>query len=214
MELDIRGIPGLRPGEGDIRRVRLLLARAELPPRTREGIWARILDYRTSDAWVVAATGLMMPALRHIAGSFAAAYAGEPADLDGEVLVGFLTGLSRATPSDGSLAARLACAGYLSGLATTRLRMRPGVDLPVFAAIPPPPWAIPRMLIDTAYRLGVVSQPEAGMLYATRLGGVALAQVATHLGLAAEELAVRRARVEERLTQLLLAGRITVWENR
>src|SRR5205085_2367195 len=41
-------------------------------------------------AWTVGLAGIAMPGLRRAAGSLAAAYRGDPADLQSEVLTGFL----------------------------------------------------------------------------------------------------------------------------
>jgi len=214
LELNLAGIPRLRATDGSLPAVRILLARPDLPGEVLDGIWGRILGRRPAREWTVAAVGLMMPALRHVSRTFGPVFSGESEDLDGEVLAGFLAGFRRAVPSERPLGFRLAAAGYLAGLAATVLAPRGGAEIPVFAAVPPAPWGNPRALLDAAYRMGVVTPPETSMLYATRLRGQTLAQVAPRFGIPAEELALLRAEAEARLVKLLLAGRITVWGGR
>src|SRR5581483_6167354 len=90
--------------------------------RARNQVWAELIRRaRAGDpAWTVGLAGIAMPGLRRAAGSLAAAYRGDPADLQSEVLTGFLAAV-RALDLDDlesvPLASRLCWAAWRAGQA-------------------------------------------------------------------------------------------------
>ena len=99
--------------------LRVLLLHPSTSARARNAVWAELIRRaRDGDpAWTVGLAGIAMPGLRRAVGSLAAAYRGDPADLQAEVLTGFLAGVRALDPDDlesGSLW-RPGCAGRRGG---------------------------------------------------------------------------------------------------
>ncbi|KPM51137.1 hypothetical protein ACG83_37655, partial [Frankia sp. R43] len=82
--------PGLADRWFGLRELRVEMTRPQASWATRNAVWVFLLAARDVDAWKVAAVGMAMPALRHIAATLAPVYRGEAADLDAEVLTGFI----------------------------------------------------------------------------------------------------------------------------
>ena len=72
--------------------LRVLLLHPSTSAAARNAVWAELVRRaRAGDpAWTVGLAGIAMPGLRRAVGSLAAAYRGDPADLQAEVLTGFL----------------------------------------------------------------------------------------------------------------------------
>ena len=73
-----------------------------------------------SPAWTVGLTGVALPGLTRAVASLAAAYGGDPGDLEAEVLAGFLAALRALDPDELDsipLASRLTWAAYRAGRA-------------------------------------------------------------------------------------------------
>lgn len=131
-------------------------------------------------------------------------------EVDGEILLGFLTCLVRIDPDRGTLFPRLLSAAHDAGLAWRR-RQRGTDATPLredsYASAPPPsPWAHPDLVLADAVTAGVISDAEADLICATRLDKMSLAQVAAHLHLTPEAVRKRRARAEKRLVAALRAA--------
>ena len=100
--------------------LRVLLLHPSTSARARNAVWAELVRRaRAGDpAWTVGLAGIAMPGLRRAAGSLAAAYRGDPADLQAEVLTGFLAAV-RALDLDDlepvPLASRLCWAAWRAG---------------------------------------------------------------------------------------------------
>src|SRR5216117_2049207 len=67
----------------------------DTPRPVRDTVWRELVVRAPRDgpAWVIATVGLAMPGLRRAAGRLAAGWRADTADLDGELLAGFLTRL-------------------------------------------------------------------------------------------------------------------------
>src|SRR5579863_1411423 len=100
--------------------LRVLLLHPSTSAAARNAVWAELVRRARAGgpAWTVGLAGIAMPGLRRAAGSLAAAYRGDPADLQAEVLTGFLaavraldTGDLEAVP----LASRLCWAAWRAG---------------------------------------------------------------------------------------------------
>ena len=108
--------------------LRVLLLHPSTSARARNAVWAELIRRaRDGDpAWTVGLAGIAMPGLRRAVGSLAAAYRGDPADLQAEVLTGFLAararpGSRRPGPGASGVPAVL---GGLAGRAAACLRRR------------------------------------------------------------------------------------------
>ncbi|MCK9903615.1 hypothetical protein MXD63_26630 [Frankia sp. Cpl3] len=197
--------PGLADRWFGLRELRVEVTRPQTSVATRQAVWAFLLRSREVDAWKVAAVGMAMPALRHIAATLAPAYRGDVADLDAEVLTGFVEVFAGLPADAGGIPARLVFGGYRAGLAETESYRRPGTDLPVVEAVPPWPWLDARWLLAQATEREVISSEDARLLVVNRLRGVALAELSSRR-FPGEELAVRRRRAERGLAAAVAVG--------
>jgi hypothetical protein len=138
---------------------------AEMVRRARPG----------NPAWTVGLVGVAVPGLRRAAASLAAAYHGPTADLEGEVLTGFLAAMRALDLDDLNrvpLASRLCWAAWRAARAaayadaTWAARRR---DLPEACSRPVPPWGHPDFVLAAAARAGILTRPEAALIGRNRL---------------------------------------------
>ena len=105
--------------------LRVLLLHPSTSARARNQVWAELVRRaRAGDpAWTVGLAGIAMPGLRRAVGSLAAAWRGDPADLQAEVLTGFLAAVRALDPDDleAGAAGVPAVLGRLAGRAAARL---------------------------------------------------------------------------------------------
>ena len=92
LALDCRGIPGLPQRLLPLDELRRAMIRDSTPRASRDQVWRELVTRARRDGpgWVVAAVGVAMPGLRRRAGVLASGWRGETADLDAELLAGFL----------------------------------------------------------------------------------------------------------------------------
>jgi hypothetical protein len=93
--------------------LRVLLLHPSTSARARNQVWAELIRRaRAGDPeWTVGLAGVAMPGLRRAVGSLASAYRGDPADLQAEVLTGFLAAVRAPawSPPDATPAAWSPC---------------------------------------------------------------------------------------------------------
>src|SRR6266545_6181343 len=108
-------LDGRRIGGGLPRRLipldelkRLLLRRSTWHA-AKDAAWADLVrrSRHGGPAWVVGAVGVALPGLRRVAGQLAQGYEGDTADLDAEVLTGFLAALRTVDVTRPAICARL-----------------------------------------------------------------------------------------------------------
>lgn len=158
-------------------------------------------------AWKVGLAGVLLPGLRRTAGRLARDYPGDTADLDAEVLTGLLDALTHFEPGRKGVAARLLWAAYRYAARARRRELKESgrhVSQSVSAA-PPRPWGHPDLVLAQAVDEGVVCGRDAELIGATRIGDVALPDLAAHLDVKADTLRKRRRRAEQRLIAWLQA---------
>lgn len=200
--------PGLADRWFGLRELRVEVTRPQTPLATRQAVWAFLLAAREVDAWKVAAAGMAMPALRHISATLAPVYRGEVADLDAEVLTGFIEVFAGLPVGARGIPGRLVFGGYRAGLVEVAAYRRPGMDLPVLGALPPRPWLDARWLLAQATEREVISPGDARLLQVNRLQGVTLAALSARSCIPGEELAVRRGAAERELAAAVAAGEL------
>ena len=146
--------------------LRVLLLHPSTSARARNQVWAELVRRaRAGDpAWTVGLAGIAMPGLRRAAGSLAAAYRGDPADLQAEVLTGFLAAVRALDPDDLEsvpLASRLCWAAWRAGQqhayadAGWASRRR---DLAGWRDGPDLPWGHPDLVLAAAVRQGILTR--------------------------------------------------------
>ena len=197
--------------------LRVLLLHPSTSARVRNRVWAELVRRaRDGDpAWVIGLAGIAMPGLRRAVGSLAAAWRGDPADLQSEVLTGFLAAVRDLDPDDLEqvpLASRLCWAAWRAGKAlayadadyATRRR-----DLDDQSGAPELPWGHPDFVLAAAVRKRVLTAAQAELIGRNRLEGVPLAQIADERGTSHAALCNRRKRAEKALTDAIRNGFLT-----
>jgi hypothetical protein len=194
--------------------LRLLLLHPSTSARARNQVWAELVRRaRTSDpAWTVALAGVAMPGLRRAVGSLAAAWRGDPADLQSEVLTGFLAAVRALDPADLEavpLASRLVWAGWRAGremaLADAGWSARRR-DLEEWHDRPDLPWGHPDLVLAAAVREGILTRSQAALIGRNRLEGVPLKKIATENGRSYSALYKRREKAEKAITDAIANG--------
>ncbi len=156
-----------------------------------------------------------MPGLRRAAASLSAAWRGDPADLQAEVLAGFLAAV-RALDLDDldsvPLASRLCWAAWRAGrkLACADAAWAAGRrDLDESSGAPAMPWGHPDFILAAAVRAGVITAAAAELIGRNRLEGIPLARIAAETGVSHDALCHRRRRAEARLVTAIRQGILT-----
>jgi hypothetical protein len=191
----------------------LLLHPATISP-ARNKVWAELVRRaRTGGpAWVIGLAGVAMPGLRRAVAAAGRARAGDPCDLQAEVLAGFLAALRRLDLDDLDrvpLASRLYWAAFRAGQALAYAdadyasRRR---DLAESCDGPAMPWGHPDFVLAAAVRRGVLTAAQAELIGRSRLEGVPLAQIAGELQVSHSTLCHRRKRAEALLTKAIRDG--------
>lgn len=210
LAFDCRAVDGLPDRLVPLDELRDLLLRDATPRAVRDALWQRVVARARHDgpAWVLAAVGLAIPGLRNRAGRLAAGWHGETADLDAELLAGFLEHLPRVDVDAPNICGRLIDAG---ARAARRARQcaRDNDTIRVHEAWGPPPprpWDHPDWVLTRALRSAVIDPEECLLISATRLDDVPLRVVADELGISVELAATWRKAGERRLVAALRAG--------
>jgi hypothetical protein len=113
------------PGEGrrlSVRQVRDVLSHRDTPIAVKNRAWAALITraQRGEPVWTLAALGIALPRLHRLGRELAPGYRGSHADLDAEILTGFLAALAGARTDHQRRFPALVRAARLAGLAWTR----------------------------------------------------------------------------------------------
>ena len=194
--------------------LRVLLLHPSTGARARNQVWAELVRRaRAGDpAWTVGLAGIAMPGLRRAVGSLAAAWRGDPADLQAEVLTGFLAAVRALDPDDLDqvpLASRLCWAAWRAGQEMTladagwSARRR---HLAEWRDGPELPWGHPDFVLAAAVREGILTREQAALIGRNRLEGVPLSQIAAETGISHSALCNRRKKAEKAITDAIANG--------
>jgi hypothetical protein len=197
--------------------LRVLLLHPATTAGARNQVWAELVRRaRTGEAaWVIGLTGVALPGLRRAVASLAGAYRGDPADLQAEVLTGFLAALRGLDVDDLEqvpLASRLCWAAWRAGKSLAyadagyAARRR---DLGDRSGIPELPWGHPDFVLAAAVRQRVLTRAQAHLIGRNRLEGIPLSQIAAEQGIGHTALCNRRKRAEKALTDAIRNGFLT-----
>ncbi len=179
----------------------------------RDAVWRVLVRKARRDGpgWVVAAAGVALPGLRHLARALTADYDGDANDLYAEILAGFVSELRSIDVRRGRIAARLCYAAYNAG---RRLRRREaataGLRVPLKESmIPVRPSGHPDFVLARAVTLGVITADDADLIGRSRLEHMPMTKLAAELGISAPAAGMRRRRAETRLIAALREGRLS-----
>jgi hypothetical protein len=207
---DGRGFDGLPDDILPLERLRTLLLSPQTGVEVRDAVWRELVirARRDGPAWVVAAVGIAMPGLRHVAGALAAGWRGDTSDLDAELLVGFVARLKTIDLEPSRICGRLIDAGLR---AARKARDTDSDTQLIHTDAPDPiapihPWDHPDLVLARAVAVGVLDADEANLIAATRLDDATLAQAAAGLGITPSLASSWRLKAERRLRDAIRDG--------
>ena len=189
-----------------------VLLRLSTGPAARDAAWEELVTRarRCGPSWVIGAVGVALPGLRRAAGRLTRGYHGDTADIDAEVLTGFLAALQTVDLAQPRIALRLCWAAYRAGArfryADAALADRPAD--PVSPAAPPRPWGHPDFVLADAVAKKVIKAGEAELIARTRMEDLRLEDAARELGISYAAVKMRRLRAERRLADAIRSGEV------
>jgi len=216
LALDGSLLAGLPARSVALDELRDLLLADSCPPASRDAAWAVVIrrSRRYGGAWTVGAAGMALPALWAVAARLGGHSDLDRADVEAEVLTGFLEALATVRLDLPRIAVRLRWAAYRAGLALATQQWespRPDSDLIqtlATAASPSGPGqADPRQVLAGAVAAGVLTDAEAELIGATRLEDVPVSAWAARRSMPARRAYRLRERAERRLVEHL-TGRV------
>lgn len=213
LAFDGRGFTGLPDRVLPLDELKRLLIDDSTTRAERDAVWRELVvrARRDGPAWVVAVAGLAMPGLRRAAGRLSVGWRGDTADLDGELLAGFVDRL-RSLDLDGPrVCGRLIDAG---ARAVKRARARAedcdAIHVDTAWSLPPAqPWDHPDWVLARAVAAAVIDPDDHLLISATRLDDQPLHQIADQLGVSVAVAATWRRKAEHRLAAAIAAGELT-----
>jgi hypothetical protein len=212
LAFDGRGFPGLPDQVMPLDELKGLLVSDDSSRDARDMVWREIVTRARRDgpAWVVAAAGLAMPGLRRAAGRLATGWRGDTADLDGELLAGFVERLHTLDSDGPRVCGRLIDAG-IRAVRRTRARAEDTDAIRVDTAwsLPPTqPWDHPDWVLARAAAAAVIDPDDHLLISATRLEDQPLHQIADQLGVSVPAAVGWRRRAERRLATAIAVGEL------
>ncbi|GAA4469240.1 hypothetical protein GCM10023170_084420 [Phytohabitans houttuyneae] len=207
---DGRGFDGLPDRILPLEQLRRLLLAPATSGGVRDAVWRQLVmrARRDGPAWVVCAVGMALPGLRAAAGQVTVGWRGDTADLDAELLVGFVSRLKTVDLDGPRVCGRLIGAGLRAARRARDAQADPALVRADVAEpmAPIQPWDHPELVLARAVAAGVIDADEANLIAATRLGETTLAQAAARLGAPPSTVGSRRARAERKLAAAITAG--------
>jgi hypothetical protein len=216
LAFDARGLPELPQRLLPLDELRALLIADTTPKPVRDLVWRELVTRARRDgpAWVVAAVGIAMPGLRMRAGLLTRRWHGDAADLDAELIAGFVERLRTINLDAARICGRLIDAGARA-VKKSRLAQEEASAVHVDTAwsrTPHGPWDHPDWVLTRAVAAAVIDPEEHLLIADTRLDEVPLPVVARKLGISPTLAAVWRRKAEARLVAAIVSGELD-WES-
>ncbi len=212
LAFDGRGFAGLPDVMLPLEELQELLLAPATSRAVRDAVWRELVvrARRDGPAWVIATVGLALPGLRKMARLLAAGWHGDQADLDAELLAGFVERLRDVDIDASRLCGKLIDAGVRGArkvrdqYSDTHLvrAESAGPRLPIV------PWDHPDWVLARAVAAAVVHPDDAKLIAATRLERHTLAHASAVLGISPAVAEKRRSRAELALRDAILAGEL------
>ncbi|NMO57780.1 hypothetical protein HH310_42290 [Actinoplanes sp. TBRC 11911] len=207
---DGRAFPALPDEILPLERLKTLLLAPQTSVEVRDAVWRELVvrARRDGPAWVVAAVGIAMPGLRHVAGLLATGWRGDTQDLDAELLAGFVERLRTIDLEPPRVVGRLIDAGVRAARKardadSDAQLIHTDVTSPVAPILP---WDHPELVLARAVSIGVLDADEANLIAATRLEHATLAQAAQQIGISPSLASSWRVKAERRLLDAIREG--------
>ena len=215
LAFDCRGIPHLPQHLLPLDDLRRALTNPNRPISrpVADAVWREIVTRARRDgpAWKVAAVGLALPGLTAMAGMLTTGWRGDTADLDAELLTGFLERLTTVNLDDCRILGKLIDAGERAAK-KSRDWVDDGTVVRIDGAwsIPPQhPWDHPDWVLARAVSAAIIGPEESLLIGETRLGEIPLQVVADKLGVAVTVAATWRRKAEKRLVEAITEGHLS-----
>lgn len=206
--IDGRSVAGLKARDYRLPEISGILLATPTSPDLVDAIWAHLVELVRADAaWQVAVIGLASPSLRRLAARICATTALDAADVNSEILCGFIETLHVVDLSErAGLFRRLRAGANAAGMRLVRAdRIVQSVrERLAISTAPPHPVHHPDVVLARAVAACVITPGEADLIGATRLEGVPVAVMATAAGVASDAVLSRRWRAERRLVAWIL----------
>jgi DNA-directed RNA polymerase specialized sigma24 family protein len=208
---------GLPAGAVPLATLRAWLMANPDSPLAVDAVWRELVTRARVDggAWRLIAVGMAAPGMRGQARQLYRGFFGDQADMDNEVLTGFLAALDgRLDLAAPAPYAALLRAGYKAGwrLRHTNETAVPVEDIEAVAAgprTPKRPYGHPDLLVRRARELGILAEADEEPFVDVRIAGRAIEPIAVRLGITVDCLRMRLNRAAERLATALAAGLLT-----
>src|SRR5437762_1911013 len=215
LAFDARGLPVLPQRILPLDELRDLLTADSTPKPVRDLVWRGLVARARRDGptWVVAAAGIAMPGLRMKAGMLTRRWHGDTADLDAEMITGFVERLKTINLDHPRICGRLIDAG-VRAVRKSRLAEEEASAVHVDTAwsrTPSGPWDHPDWVLTRAVAAAVIDPEEHLLIGETRLDDVPLPVVAKRLGIGPTLAASWRGKAERRLVAAIACGELD-WE--
>lgn len=201
---------GLPPEMLKLDDVRLILLKRQTTPLAKDAVWAELVEraQEHGEPWTTAAVGMMLPALKKIAGDTARGFRGETVDFDSEIVEGFLSALrtadARASRIYSSLYFMARRYGQEARINADRIRGKTDEYTEnTVGRLRTSATGHPDLVLARAVLEGKLSDDEAGLLGQVHLDGETQKVLVEKHGLSPYVVRHRLARAEERLVKLL-----------
>ena len=205
LSVDGKAIAGLPPRRLTLDELGTVLLSRSCTQDTRDAAWRHLIGLSRAERgkWTVACTGLALPVLLPAARTLTRGLnADDRDDIHAAILAGFVQGLHEVDLDRRAVLVRLRWIAYRAGeqaLRETLERPVPHEDLASRSAPPPRPSGHPDLVLAAAAAAGVITDSEAELISATRVGDIALADAAQARGQSYEATKRARNRAEARL---------------
>lgn len=213
-----RTVDGMLLGDGfpqreiPLRELKAILLHPSCGFAARDAAWRFVVGAARSDEgiWAVVAVGLALPGLKRIAARLPRHLPYERAELEQELLAGFLEELAVIDLARERIVARLcAMADRDMRRALYRACARSGRESSLHSpAAPAQPSGHPDFVLARAVAAGIINAREAEVIGRTRLEDVDPHMLAAELGFGVRWLYRMRSRAEQRLAQAISEGRL------
>jgi hypothetical protein len=176
----------------------------------KDAAWHQVIDHARNwgQPWIAAATGLALPALVAMAAKLRPGREQVIADVESELVTGFIHALLKDDLSGPAPQLRMCWAGWRAALLVRD--PRPWEEIPELfdpsSRSPTRPYGHPDLLLGRAARLGVIRPEDAQLISQTRFGRVLIEQIAGQRGIEPAALRMRRRRAELKVVQALAEG--------
>jgi hypothetical protein len=175
-----------------------------LDASARDAVWRELLRLARDrgEPWPTIAVGMALPGLRTAAARLVRDYAGDPEDLDAELVAAFYEAVTAGDVDGPMICAKLRALAYNQvrrmryGTTTYASRTR---ELDTLRCTAPAPSGHPDIVLAASIRAGVITREEAELIGGSRLEKTSLSSVARRLGVPVTTAWCRRKAAETRL---------------